>query len=174
MSLPTLTELMGMEVSADFDDAPLPIGFYNGVITGAEVNPGKKAPYIKVEVTIHDEDYRGRKAWKNAVSFSEKALTMPGGVVNLLQATEPDIDRDTKANELPATIAAAIMSTPVRIEIQHEQAQSKNASGVYVDAFNDDGSPKMRAIIHSFESAPEDFVSTIEKEAAGVDDDLPF
>lgn len=174
MSLPTLDELMNMEVSKDFEYSPLPIGFYNGVITNAEVNSGKKAPYIKIEVTIHDEEYRGQKVWKNAVSFSEKALTMPGGVVNLLKATQPNIPKDAKANELPALIARAVQSQPVRVEVQHEQAQSKNASGVYVDAFNDDGSPKMRSVIHSFEPAPEDFVAAIEKEAAGVDDDLPF
>lgn len=172
--LPTLDELMGAEISASFDRTPLPIGSYNGVITGAEVNKGAKGPYIKIEVTIHDEDYRGRKAWKNAVSFSEKAINMPGGVAELVQTTQPDIDRDIPGNELPAAIAAAILSTPIVINVGHEHAQEKNVSGNYVDAFNDDGSPRMKAVIESFSPADPDFISAVEKEAAGLDDDLPF
>jgi hypothetical protein len=174
MPLPTLDDLMNGTIQDAFDYELLPIGEYNGVITGAEVRAGKAGAYIKLEVTIHEDDYLGRKAWKNAVSFSEKATFMPGGIAELTQAAKPEVDRNTPANQLPAAIAAAIMSTPVRIGIDHERAQSKNQAGTYVDAFNDDGTPKMRAVINRFFEAPADFVSTIEKEAAGLDDDLPF
>lgn len=168
MSIPTLDELFDTPVSSGFGD-PLPIGFYNGVITGAEVKSGPKGPYIKVEVTIHDEDYRGRKTWKNAVSFSEKATFMPGGPAELLQATEPDIDRSLPSNQIPAAIAAAILSTPISVEVEHEQVKRNG-----VAQFNADGTPEMRAQIRSFAKADSDFITTVENEAAGLDDDLPF
>ncbi len=105
--IPTLEELMAAEVSTGGFE-PLAIGWYNGVITKTEVRPGQKAVYISVEVSVHDEEYKGRKVW-GITSFSDKALTMPGGVANVLQTIEPDIDIDTDPEELPAVIAAAIL-----------------------------------------------------------------
>ena len=171
MPIRSLEELLTAEVGES--DFPLiPIGFYNGVITGAEVRQGGKAPYINVRVTIHDEgEYRGQNCWKNAVSFSEKALLMPGGPAQLAQATgsQDKLAKDVPWEEAPSALAAAVLSTPVRIEVRHEQAW-KNGS----DVFNEDGTPKMRAIIHAFAPADEDFIASVEAEAAGLDDDLPF
>lgn len=167
MSLPTIDELMTMEVSETF--APIPVGFYNGVITGAEVATGAKGPYIKVEVTIHDEEYRGRKVWRNAVSFSEKAIGMPGGVAQLLQATKPDLPRDAAAEELPSIIATFIVSTPIKFEVEHDQVKRGGKS-----QFLADGSPEMRAGVRQWFEAEADFISSVEADAAGIDDDLPF
>ncbi|HSG28125.1 MAG TPA: hypothetical protein VLA34_06575, partial [Candidatus Krumholzibacterium sp.] len=68
----------------------------------------------------------------------------------------------------------ACLSAPVKVEIKHEPANEKGPGGNYVPAFNDDGSPKMRDVINAFFPADEDFVARVEKEAAGLDDDLPF
>ena len=168
MPLPTIDELMNTEVGAGFGEA-VPAGYYSGVITGAEVHPGGKGPYIKLEVTIHDEDYKGRKVWKNAISFSEKALGMPGGVVQLLQVVQPTLDRSLPSEELPAAIAEAVLTAPVVVEIGHEQVKRQGAA-----QFNADGSPEMRAQIDSFLPPEDDFVAAVAKEAAGVDSDLPF
>ncbi len=169
MPLPSLDDLMSMGVAEGFDSNPVPIDQYNAVITGAEVANGAKGPYIKIETTIHDEEHRGRKVWKNAVSFSEKALKMPGGVANLLQTTKPEIDRDIDSNELPAAVAAAVLHSPIVIDVDHEQVKRNG-----VDQFLADGQPELRATIRQFIEADADFISAIEAEAAGVDDDLPF
>jgi hypothetical protein len=99
---------------------------------------------------------------------------MPGGVAELIQASGVVLDSGLDWEDIPGALAEAVMSTPIVVEIKHEHAQTKNAQGVYVDAFNSDGSPKMRDVIHSFKPASDEFVGNIEKEAAGLDDDLPF
>jgi hypothetical protein len=162
-----LNDLLGAEVSSSSFDL-IEEGTYNGVITGAEVRPGQKAPYINLEVTIHDEGLRGRKVWRTC-SFSEKALNMPGGVANLVQTTKPDIDPSTPAEALPAAIAEAVISSPVTIEVEHEQIKRQG-----VAQFNADGTPEMRAQIKTLIEPDEAFVTQIENEIAGVDDDLPF
>jgi len=168
MPLPTFQDLMGAEISTGFGP-PVPIGAYNAVITGAEVRGGKKGPYIAFESTIHDDgEYRGRKVWRNS-SFSEKALAMPGGIAEITQATDPDVDKETPAEELPAVLAATILHSPVVIEVEHEQVKRNG-----VDQFNTDGTPELRATVSSFIAPPDDFIEAIKTEAAGVDDDLPF
>lgn len=166
MSLPSLEDLLGAEVSTGYD--LLPIGGYSGVITGCEVRKGAKGPYLNVEVTVHDEGYRGRKVWRIA-SFSEAALNMPGGVANLVQSTQPEIDPGTSPDDLPAVLAQAIISSPVAITVEHDQIKRNGAA-----QFLPDGSPEMRAQIKSFEAPDADFLTRIENEIAGVDEDLPF
>lgn len=172
MPIPSLDELMEMEVSASFDE-PVPEGWYNAVITKGEVRKGKKGPYISIETTVHtdedgDDEFRGRKVWRNA-SFSDNALKMPGGIAQLMQATQPEIDRDTTSEELPAVIARAITSTPVRIRVKHDQIVRQG-----VAQFKADGEPELRAEVAEWEAASEEFIAAVEDEAAGVDDDLPF
>ena len=172
MPLPTFQELMDAEVSTG-GGPPVPEGFYNAVITGAEVRGGLKGPYIAFETTIHgdgdDDEYRGRKVWRNS-SFSEKARHMPGGISEVFQATKPDVDMDTPREELPAVLAAAVLHSPVVIEVEHEQKQNREG----VDQFNMDGSPALRGVVSSFTAPQDDFIGTIKAEAAGLDDDLPF
>lgn len=164
----TLDELLGVEVgSSDFD--LIPEDTYAGVITGTEVKAGPKGPYIKVEVTLHGEGFRGRKVWRGAASFSEKAQTMPGAAPNLVQATQPVLEPGLEVGELPAAIADAIISTPVLVEVTHEQVKRDGKL-----AFKSDGSPEFRAGINKFLEADDDFKSQIENEIKGVDDDLPF
>jgi hypothetical protein len=164
----TLEELLGIEVgSSDFD--LIPEGDYNGAITGAEVKSGPKGPYIKVEVTIHDEGYRGRKVWRQAASFSEKALTMPGAAPNLVQATQPELSPGLEVGELPAAIADAILSTAVTISVTHDQVKRDGKL-----AFNSDGTPEFRAQINAFSEASDEFKDSFQAEKDGVDDDLPF
>lgn len=172
MSLPTLADLLGAEVSTGF--APIPRGIYNGVITEVEVRKGGKGPYLNLTLTVHSDvegntDQRGRKAWRIA-SFSEKALNMPGGVSNIVQVTQPEIDPTTKPEDLPAVLAAALVSSPVKFEIDHEQKQ--DASGNLKT--NADGTPQMREVVNYFEEVGAEFLADFEAEAAGVDDDLPF
>lgn len=163
-----MADLLGADVgSTDFD--LLPEGKYSGVITGTEVKKGPKGPYIKVEVTIHDEGLRGRKVWRNAASFSDAALNIPGHAGNLVQATQPVIDTDLEVGELPAAIANEIISTPVIVEVKHEQVERDGKL-----QFRSDGEPEFRAGIEKFFEADEEFVQQIENEIAGVDDDLPF
>jgi len=166
MSLPTLEELLGGEVSTGYD--LLPVGEYNGVITGCEVRKGAKGPYLNLEVTVHDEGVRGRKVWRIA-SFSEKALNMPGGVANLVQSTQPVIDPSTAPEELPAVLADAVISSPVKIEVEHDQIKRNG-----VLQFLADGQPELRAQIRTFEAPDGEFITDIKNEIAGVDDDLPF
>jgi hypothetical protein len=160
---------MKSEVSTGF--APLAIGWYNGVITKVEVRDGAKAPYLSVEVTVHGDEYHGRKVWGMS-SFSDKALTMPGGVVNLLQVTEPDIDMDTPASELPAVMAQAITSSPVSFLVKNEQVKR---GGVlqFLDAPTN-SVPEMRSKVDSYRTPEQDFIDGVEVEAAGGDTDLPF
>lgn len=167
MPLPTLSELLGADVAAGGFDL-VPLGDYNGVITACEVRKGAKGPYLNLEVTIHDEGLRGRKVWRIA-SFSEKALNMPGGVSNLVQSTQPEIDPDTSPDELPAVLADAVISSPVRIEVEHDQIKRNG-----VLQFLADGQPELRAQIRTFDVPDENFITDIKNEIDGVDDDLPF
>ena len=173
MSLPTLDDLLGAEVSTGFET--LPRGIYNGVITDVEVRKGGKGPYLNIECTVHSESEtgdtskRGSKVWRIA-SFSEKALTMPGGVANVVQVAKPEIEPGTEPGELPAVLATALVSSPVKFEVDHEQREDGNGNL----KTNADGTPAMRAIINYFEECDEDFLASFEAEAAGVDDDLPF
>lgn len=166
MSLPSLADLLGAEVSTGF--AVVPIGIYDGVITNCEVRKGAKGAYLSVEVTLHNEGVRGSKVWRIA-SFSEKALNMPGGVANIVQTVQPDIDPDTSPEELPSVLAAAIISSPVSVEVDHDQIKREGKL-----QYKPDGSPEMRATIATFSVPTPEFIKTIENEIAGVDDDLPF
>jgi hypothetical protein len=162
-----MEELLGTKVSK-FD--LVPIGRYSGVIVAAEVLKGPKGPYIKVEVKIHDEGFRGRSVWRGAASFSEKAKTMPGAAPNLVQATQPEIDPSIEdVRELPAAIADALISLPVGVEVEHEQIKRNGEL-----ALGPDGEPELRATIKEFFEVGDDFRATIEAEIEGVDDDLPF
>jgi len=170
MSLPSIDELMGMEISAGYGD-PVPIGFYDAVITAVEVRGGNKGPYLNITTTVHEEgDYFSRKVW-GISSFSEKALGMPGGVAELLQTTGAGetIDRSLPAEELPAAIAEAVLHSPIVIEVDHEQVKRNN-----VLQFNADDTPEMRARVRSYSAAKPEFIEAIKAEAAGLDEDLPF
>ncbi len=167
MTMPSLSDLLGAEVSDSGFDL-IPVGPYSGVITGAEVKKGPKGPYINIEVTIHDEGLRGRKVWRIA-SFSEKALNMPGGIANLVQSVQPEIEPTTEPGALPAAIADAIISSPVLIEVGHDQVKRNGTL-----QFHADGQPELRAQIETFDAPGEEFTGRIEAEIAGVDDDLPF
>ena len=158
---------MGAEVgSGDFP--VLPGGTYNGVITKSEVGNGPKAPYIKVMVTIHDEEYKGWTVWGNA-TLSENALTMPGAAPNLVQASGIKLELDTDPKELPNVIAVAIKGQPVQVDVTQEQVKRNGELQT-----NDDGSPEMRAGIKKYHPAPQEFIESVELDAQGIDDDLPF
>lgn len=167
MSIPSIEDLLNAEVQ-EFSDEPIPVGVYNAVITGTEVRPGNKGPYISVESTIFDGDEARRKSW-GISSFSDKAQKMPGGPANLVQATQPDIDRDTPVEELPAAIAAGVLSTPVSITIEHEQVERNGVKQELAD-----GRPEMRARTRQYGPADEEFIAAFEAYASGGDDDLPF
>lgn len=168
MAIPTLNDLMGTEVSDSINYDPLPNGNYNGVITKVEVRNGAKAVYLNVEVTIHDEEYKGRKIW-GISSFSEKALAMPGGIANVLQTVKPQIDMSTPQAEIPAVMAAAITSYPVTIRNQNEQVKRNGEL-----AIKDDGSPEMRSKIAEYLVPSDEFKESVELDAQGLDDDLPW
>lgn len=173
MTLPSLADLLGAEVSTGFE--PIPRGIYNGVITEVEVRKGGKGPYLNITFTVHSEaesgdtGQRGRKAWRIS-SFSPRALNMPGGVSNVVQVCQPEIDPKTSPEDLPKVLAAALVSCPVQVEIDHEQKQ--DAQGTLKT--NADGSPQMREVVNYFAEVGEEFLASFEAEAAGVDDDLPF
>lgn len=177
MSIPTIEDLLHTTVSGAGDYSLLEPGDYYGVITNAESRPGKKAPYINVEVTIYqaatdtdgEETGRGRKIWRN-VSFSEKAIGMPGGPANLVQATKPNVS-NTNPADIPGAIASAIQGSPVGVNISHEQAWDGKVGAPKVD---ETGNPVMRETIDLFFEAPESFVEAFEAEANGIDTDLPF
>lgn len=176
MNIPTLDQLLSMEVTDNFGTL-VPVGNYLGVLTGGEVRPGKKAPYINIEATIHQSDdddsdnpaeFKGRKVWR-VCSFSDNAVGMPGGIAQLLQVTKPTIEADTPANELPAVVAQAVIGTPVGFTVKHEQIERKGKP-----QFNPDGSPEMKAEIRAFYPPSEAFAEAYEAESAGLDSDLPF
>ena len=168
MGIPSIQDLMGAEVGSN--DFPLiPAGTYNGVITKSEVRKGNKAPYIALMVTIHDEDYKGWTVWNIACSFSEAAIAIPGHAANLVQATGITLDLDIPEDEIPNAVAAAVLGQPVQVEVVHDQVKRNG-----VLQTNADGSPEMRANIDSYAPAPEEFIESVELDAQGLDDDLPF
>lgn len=167
-AIPTITELLDMEVSDLFDDDVVPEGPHDAILTDIEVRPGKKAPYLNVKATLFGGEYDRRVVF-GISSFSEKALKMPGGVANLIQVVQPEVPVDTAAEELPAVLAEACLAAPVVITVEHEQSV-KNGS----KQFNDDGTPKMRPRIRAYSEPSEEFVAAFEVEASGGDDDLPF
>lgn len=171
MSIPSIEQLMSGEVSGGGAYTPLPIGTYNAVITNCEVRQGPKGPYLNLEATIHDDDYRGRKVWRNS-SFSEKAVFMPGGPANLVQSTQLDVPQGTEPAQLPYAVASAIVGEPVTVEVDHEQVMR---GGEY--QVNPDGSPELRATIKAFSSPDEAFAASIDTAEAAVQSgssDLPF
>lgn len=154
----------------EFDKTPIPEGEYEVVITKAEVAAGPKGPYIKVETTIFDGEYKSRKVWRNAVSFSDKAVGMPGGPANFVQAVQPTgIPADTPVEEMPHKIAEASVGVPVGIIVTHETVVRNG-----IQAMLPDGSPEMRATVDSWVAASEEFNNSVAKEAQGLDSDLPF
>lgn len=169
MSIPTLEELMQAEVSTGFE--PLPVGWYDGVITKVEVKAGQKGAYLNIEVTVHGDEHQGRKVWGMS-SFSDKALTMPGGIANLLQTTKPDIPIDTAPEELPAVIAAAVTSKPVSFLVRNEQVKRGGVLQFLDPPTN--SQPEVRSKVDNYREPGEDFTATVDAEAAGLDADLPF
>ncbi|KKL49150.1 hypothetical protein LCGC14_2318370, partial [marine sediment metagenome] len=161
MSIPTIEQLMAASITELGDYELLEIGPYLGVITNTEVRQGPKGAYLNVETTLHkpaesdDETCKGRKAWRN-VSFSEKALTMPGGLAQLVQATSPAIPENTKVEDLPETLATVIMGETIGVELDHEQGW-KNG-GPHVD---EHGNPVMRNCVVSFFAADDSFAKSI-------------
>ena len=169
MNIPTIEELMGMDIQ-EIDKTPVPIGDYNVVITKAEVSSGPKGPYIKVETTVFEGDQEQRKVWRNAVSFSKKAIGMPGGPANFVQAIGPlDIPADTPPEEMPHKIAEAAVGIPVGITVAHETVERNG-----VQAMLPDGNPEMKATVEMWHEATDEFNAAVEKAAQGLDDDLPF
>lgn len=176
MPIRTVEEMLNAEIGETPDYPLVPEDDYNAVIVEAVVGKGPKGPYVKTVSVIHGGDYDGQKVWRNASTFSEGGIDMPGGASNLIQAVNPnsEIDRTVAFNALPAALAEAALSTPVVVTVVHEHKQRKTDSGSYVDEFDLEGNAVLRASVRSFAPAPEDFVAAIEMEAAGVDDDLPF
>lgn len=174
MGIPSLQDLMNAEVkdSIDFSADPVPKGEHDGVITGAEVKRGPKGPYITPEVTVHNLDgYNGRKVWGLA-SFSEKAITMPGGPANLLQSVKDQIGTiptGLDENEAIAWIAENIRGCAVRFGVRHEQVERNG-----VKQYLGDGSPEMREKVDYYAAPDADFLAFIQAEADGLDADLPF
>lgn len=179
MGIPTLEDLMKAEVSASGFE-PLPVGWYNGVITGCEVKDGAKAAYLNIEVTVHDEDgeieegeYHKRKVWGMS-SFSDKALTMPGGIANLMQVTDEFIDIPLGASleELPALIAAEVKGSPVSFLVRNEQVKRQGVLQ-FLDP-PENTLAEMRSKVNEYRLAESEFVDGVDRDAAGVDADLPF
>ena len=170
MSIPTLAELMKAEVSSGGFE-PLPVGWYDGVIAKVEVRAGGKGPYLNVEVVVHGGEHNGRRVWGMS-SFSDKALTMPGGIANLLQVTQPDLDVDTPAEELPAAIAAAVVTKPVSFMVKNEQVKRHGALQ-FLDAPKNQ-LPELRSKVDEYRTPDQDFIDSIDADAAGLDSDLPF
>lgn len=169
MPIPSIDELLKADISDVMSSDPVPEGTYDAVITDVTVRQGAKGPYLAIETTIHDEEYRGRKVWRNS-SFSEKALFMPGGIAQLLQAIpKVNLDQAKGSGEQAIVIANAARTSPVTIEVEHEQVVRQGNP-----AYKSDGTPEMRGTVKAFYPASEEFVSSILAEAAGVDDDLPF
>ena len=170
--IPTLDALLSGEISEGYSDDPIALGWHNFVITGCEVRKGNKSgiPYLNLTLTVFDGDDARRKCWGMS-SFSEKALYMPGGVAQLLQATGigDSLPDDVAPNELPAAISKVITGTPVRALIGHEHAGAPGAK-----KFNSDGTPKMKETVEAYEAPTEEFLAAFEAEASGVDEDLPF
>ncbi len=161
---------MTTEIAAGYG-APVPLGWYDGVITDIEVRQGPKGAYLNIEVTIHDEEYAGRKVWRNS-SFSEKALFMPGGPAQLIQATKPDIPKDTAPDKIPYAVALAATHSPVKFEVDHEQVVKNGVAQV-----DPDGEPVLRATVKQFAEAEAAFADKIEAEVSGDTakaDGLPF
>jgi len=171
MSIPTLAELMSTEITGGGGFEPLAPAWYDGVITKVEVKAGQKAPYLNVEVTVHGDEHNGRKVW-GISSFSDKALTMPGGVVQILQATEAPVPMDTAMEDLPAVAARALTTLPVSFLVKNEQVKRGGALQ-YLDAPTN-SVPEMRSRIEEYRAADEDFAATVDAQAAGLDADLPF
>lgn len=172
MSIPTLDQLMTTSISELAEWDLLDVGPYFGVITNTEARKGPKGPYVNIEVTLHqnaagDETMKGRRVWRN-VSFSDKAIGMPGGLAQLVQATQPNIP-DGADSDLPSALAQVLTGEAVGVELGHEQGW-KNG-GPQVD---EQGNPVYREAIDGFFQAPESFSDGIEAEANGNDLDLPF
>lgn len=175
-NIPTLDQLMSTSISDLMQYSLLEVGEYHAVITNVEARDGAKAPYLNIEVTIHaradgNEECRGRKVWRN-VSFSEKAIGMPAGVAQLVQATQPSIPTDVTPDGMPGAIAVAISGVAIGVNVGHEEGyDSKAVDNIKRD---DDGEVIMRESIDGFFTAPDSFTEAFEAEAAGNDSDLPF
>lgn len=168
MALPSLDDLMSADISG-WSGELIPEGDYNAVITNVEVRSGGKGPYLNIEATIHDEEYRGRKVWRNS-SFSEKALYMPGGVAQLVQAVKPEVPKDISPEDIPSALAQAIQSQPVGVTVQHEDRWKDGGPVINPST----GETEQREVIGAFFEPSAEFVDSFEKESAGVDDELPF
>lgn len=167
MAISSLEQLMTADVGGGFE--PIPNGWYDGVITGTDTNKGKKAPYLTIKVTVHDEEHQGAVVWGMA-SFSTKAEHIPGNIPNLLQSTSPKIDLDTPKEEIPNAVAAAVKSIAVRIKVKNEQVVRNGIP----QTLDDDETPEMRSKIDEYAPATEEFYAKIKNEESGVDDSLPF
>ena len=173
MSIPTLEQLMSASISELAEWELLATGPYFGVITNVEARDGAKAAYLNVEVTLHqtkdgDETMKGRRVWRN-VSFSEKAINMPGGLAQLVQSTKPEGLDGIAPEQLPAALAQAVTSSPVGIDLGHEQGWKDG--GPQVD---EKGNPVMREAVDGFFAPDDSFGAGIEAESNGNDADLPF
>jgi len=175
-NIPTLDELMSTSISDLLQYSLLEMGDYHAVITNVDARDGAKAPYLNVELTIHEradgnEEGRGRKIWRN-VSFSEKAIGMPAGVAQLVQATKPTIPGDVTPAEMPGAIAVAIHGSAIGVNVGHEEGyDGKAPDKIKRDA---SGEIMMRESADAFFAAPGSFTEAFEAEAAGNDSDLPF
>ena len=106
------------------DNDLLPVDTYNAVITAVEVKKGQSSgiPYLNVTATIFDGEFKWAKR-QRALSFSRKAIRLPGGVLQLVQsAGVVDLPADTPTADVPAAIAAALIASPVTISTNQQGA----------------------------------------------------
>lgn len=172
MSIPSIDDILGGEVSSDFE--ALPEDIYNVVLTTVKLDKGAKSgiPYLKIMATIFDGEYARRVTWGNS-SFSDKALPYPGAARNLAQAlgvTKDTFPEGTTKDDLPALLAEVAQGALVTVETKLERAQ--DASGKVKQ--NADGTPKMRDSIKAYAPPSDEFVAAFEAAVSGEDEDLPF
>lgn len=106
----------------------MPAGTYRAALTGFELKQSKTGnDYIKAEFTIQDDEFSGRKQWKNYSLLPQSLWVMKSELVKM--GCDVDLLNDPEGID-PEEIFAGMIGAMCKISISVRQYNGKDTNNI--------------------------------------------